>query len=299
MVEMIQDTMRLNTTGVKLAKGRAALVGVNEVAYHQKIHRVRPLAGFLLIGGLAGSLLAIPLLVLLWHGVGAGFAGYLADPSVVAAAQLSVFTSVVSMLVTLLLGTPLAYVLARWSFRNKAAVETVIDLPIVLPPMVAGIGLLLAFGRNGLFGGPLHELGIHLPFTTAAVVFAQAFVSAPLYIRAARLGFASVRADLIEAAYTDGATEAEIFRHVMLPLAGRSMLNGLILSWARAFGEFGATMIFAGNLQGFTQTMPLVIFNGFETNLGVALSLSLILIMISAVILLVLRTLEKNTSLSV
>lgn len=297
---MIRDTVRMDTIAARVAPGPKALGrGAADAAYHQKIHRVRPLAGFLLVGGLGALLLAIPMAVLLWRGVDAGFAGYLADPSVIAAARLSIFTSATSVLATLLLGTPLAYVLARWSFRHKAVVEAIIDLPIVLPPMVAGIGLLLAFGRNGLLGGPLHALGIHLPFTTAAVIFAQAFVSAPLYIRATRLGFAAVRPDLIEAAYTDGATESEIFRHVMLPLAGRSMLNGLILSWARAFGEFGATIIFAGNLQDFTQTMPLVIFTGFETNLGVALSLSLLLILISVLILLALRTVEKNTQISV
>ncbi len=293
---MIRVAVRMDTFAGRQAQNRKALRGVTEVAYHQKIHRVRPLAGFFLVGGLGALLLAVPIGVLLWRGVDAGFAGYLANPSVIDAVRLSISTSVISLLVTLLLGTPLAYVLARWSFRHKAAVETVIDLPIVLPPMVAGIGLLLAFGRNGLFGAPLHALGIHLPFTTAAVIFAQAFVSAPLYIRAARLGFTAVRSDLIEAAYTDGATEPEIFRHVMLPLASRSMLNGLIMSWARAFGEFGATIIFAGNLQGFTQTMPLVIFNGFETNLGVALSISLLLIVVSALILLALRTIEKNTN---
>jgi molybdate transport system permease protein len=296
---MIRDIVRMDTIAERVAQKPKALPHVSDAAYHQKIHRVRPLIGFFVPGGIAGLLLALPLIVLLWHGVESGFSGYLADPSVVAAARLSIFTSAISLLVTLLLGTPLAYVLARWSFRHKAAVETVIDLPIVLPPMVAGIGLLLAFGRNGLLGGPLHDLGIHLPFTTAAVIFAQAFVSAPLYIRAARLGFGSVRPDLIEAAYTDGATELEIFRLVMIPLAGRSMLNGLILCWARAFGEFGATIIFAGNLQGFTQTMPLVIFNGFETNLGIALSISLVLIMISASILLALRTIEKNTNINI
>ena len=142
-------------------------------------------------------------------------------------------------------------------------------------------------------------LGIHLPFTTAAVIFAQAFVSAPLFIRAARLGFGAVRPELIEAAYTDGASEQVIFWTIMLPLASRAMLNGLILSWARAFGEFGVTIIFAGNLLGVTQTMPLVIYNGFETNLGIALGISLVLIIISGMILLALRMVEKETAVSI
>jgi molybdate transport system permease protein len=268
------------------------------MAYHEKVHRVRPLIGFFIPGGITSLFLALPLMILLWRGVDAGFAGYLSEPSVIQAALLSLFTSVSSLLLTLLLGTPLAYLLARWSFRRKAWIELVIDLPIVLPPMVAGIGLLLMFGRNGLLGGLLDSWGVHLPFTTAAVIFAQAFVSAPLYIRAARLGFAAVRPELIEAAYTDGASEQIIFWSIMLPLGSRAMVNGLILCWARAFGEFGATMIFAGNLMGVTQTMPLVIFNGFETNLGIALGLSFILIFISGLILLALRMIEKETSLT-
>lgn len=269
------------------------------MAYHEKVHKVQPLLGFIFPAGFTGILLALPLFVLLLSGVDAALSGYLSEPTVVQAALLSMFTTGVSLLITLLLGTPLAYLLARWSFRHKVWVETVIDLPIVLPPMVAGIGLLLAFGRNGFLGGLLNAWGIRLPFTTAAVIFAQIFVSAPLFIRAARLGFGAVRPELIEAAYTDGATEQYIFWTIMLPLASRAMLNGLIMSWARAFGEFGATIIFAGNLLGVTQTMPLVIFNGFETNLGVALAISLILIVISGVILLLLRRVEKDTSINI
>jgi molybdate transport system permease protein len=263
--------------------------------YHARIHHLRPLLGFLIPGALTGFLLTIPLLVLLFRGALAGLDGYLTDPSVLDAVRLSLWTSVTSLFVTILLGTPLAYLLARWSFRYKAWVEMFIDLPIVLPPLVAGIGLLLTFGRNGTIGSFLGQLGLRLPFTTAAVIFAQAFVSAPLFIRATRLGFANIPPELIEAAYTDGATETVLFWKIMLPLASRAMLNGMILSWSRAFGEFGATVIFAGNLQGVTQTMPLAIFQGFEVNLGTALTISLLLILISAFILLALRRVEKDT----
>jgi molybdate transport system permease protein len=269
------------------------------MAYHERVHRVRSVLGFLVPSGLTSVLLALPLFILLWRGVEAGFAGYLAEPTVVQAVCLSLITTSLSLLFSLVFGTPLAYFLARWSFRHKAWIETIIDMPIVLPPMVAGIGLLLTFGRNGLLGGFLDLMGTRLPFTTAAVVVAQTFVSAPLFIRAARLGFTAVRPELIEAAYTDGASELTIFWTIMLPLASRAMFNGLILSWARAFGEFGATIIFAGNLMGVTQTMPLVIFNGFETNLGIALSISLMLILISGMILLVLRMLEKDTNIAI
>jgi molybdate transport system permease protein len=268
------------------------------MAYHERIHTLRPVISFIVPAWFTGLFLGLPLLVLLTYGVDNGLTGYLAEPSVIDAVRLSLFTTSLSLLATLFLGTPLAYLLARWRFRYKAWIETFIDLPIVLPPLVAGIGLLLTFGRNGVLGSALSTAGIQIPFTTVAVVFAQAFVSAPLYIRAARLGFAAVRPELIEAAYTDGATEMIIFWNVMVPLASKAMLNGLILSWARAFGEFGATIIFAGNLQGFTQTMPLVIFNGFETQLGIALSISLLLILISALILLALRTVENDTSLN-
>jgi molybdate transport system permease protein len=269
------------------------------MAYHEKVHRVRPLLGFFLPAVFGGISLALPLLVLLWKGVEAGLSGYLSEPTVVQAAFLSIFTTVISLIITLLLGTPLAYLLARWKFRQKAWVEMIIDLPIVLPPMVAGIGLLLTFGRNGFLGGLLASWGIRLPFTTAAVIFAQAFVSAPLFIRAARLGFGAVRPELIESAYTDGASEQVIFWSIMLPLASRAIFNGLILCWARAFGEFGATIIFAGNLLGVTQTMPLVIYNGFETNLSIALGISLILIFISGIILLTLRLIEKDTNINI
>jgi molybdate transport system permease protein len=267
--------------------------------YHEKIHRVRPLILFLLPGGVTGILLALPVALLLWRGASAGISGYLTEPSVIHAARLSILTSVMSMLITVLLGTPLAYLLARWSFRHKAWIEMIVDLPIVLPPMVAGIGLLLTFGRNSVLGAALDQIGIRLPFTTAAVVFAQIFVSSPLFIRAARLGFSAVRPEMIEAAYTDGASEVVIFWFIMLPLASRAMLNGLILCWARAFGEFGATIIFAGNLENVTQTMPLVIFNGFETNLEIALTISLLLILLSAGILFALRMVERDTYINV
>lgn len=268
------------------------------MAYHARIHRVKPILGFLLSGGLTGILLAAPLVVLLIRGTEAGIQGYLSDPSVLDAAQLSLWTSVISLLITLVLGTPLAYTLARWSFRYKNWVEIIIDLPIVLPPLVAGIGLLLTFGRNGFLGAILNQMGIQLPFTTMAVIFAQTFVSAPLFIRATRLGFANIPPELIEAAYTDGVTEFFLFWHIMLPLAGKSMINGMILSWARAFGEFGATVIFAGNLQGVTQTMPLAIFQGFEVNLGIALAISLLLILMSAIVIFSLRKFENESHLS-
>jgi molybdate transport system permease protein len=169
-----------------------------------------------------------------------------------------------------------------------------IDLPIVLPPSVAGLSLLIAFGRRGLFGSALSMLGISLPFTTSAVVLAQAFVAAPLYVRAARIGFAEIDQQLEEAAQVEGANQWQLFQEVMFPLAGRALLSGAILTWTRALGEFGATILFAGNLEGVTQTMPMAIYLGFESKLGIALALSVMLVIVSAFLLGLTRKLGRD-----
>jgi len=160
---------------------------------------------------------------------------------------------------------------------------------------VAGIALLIAFGRQGVFGAWLSAVGISLPFTTAAVVLAQTFVSAPLFVRSARIGFAGIDRQLEEAATVEGANEWQVFRFIMFPLAGRAFLTGLILTWTRALGEFGATLLFAGNLVGKTQTMPLAIFLGFERGLGVAIALSVMLVIVSIILLGVTRRLEDRS----
>ncbi len=241
------------------------------------------------------GLLGGPLLVLLWTGLTEDFTGYLREPSVHSAIRLSLITSAVSTALVVVLGTPLAYLLARRRFRGRWLVELFVDLPIVLPPMVAGIALLLAFGTQGWLGSLLADLGIRLPFTTVAVVMAQAFVATPLYVRAARVGFAGVDHSIIEAAIIDGADELQRFRFVFLPSAEKALFTGVVLAWARALGEFGATIFFAGNLPGRTQTMPLAIFIGFESNLGAAVALSVILMLASAAVLLVLRRFGDGT----
>ena len=200
------------------------------------------------------------------------------------------------MFVAAVFGTPLAYVLSRWNFKHKAWVEILLDLPIVLPPSVAGLALLIAFGRNGVFGPALGILGISLPFTTPAVVIAQTFVAAPLFVRSARIGFAQIDQQIIEAAHVEGANQWQLFYEVMIPLTGRVLASGAILTWTRALGEFGATILFAGNLQGVTQTMPMAIYLGFESNLGVALILSVVLIAVSIVVLAATKQLEKRRS---
>lgn len=184
-----------------------------------------------------------------------------------------------------------------WHAGNSAAkiaIELLVDLPVVLPPSVAGLALLLAFGRTGLFGKWLALVGVSLPFTTAAVVLAQTFVGAPLFVRSARLGFAEIDPRLEEAAWVEGGNEWQVFRYIMFPLAWRGLLPGVILAWARALGEFGATILFSGNLEGKTQTMPLAIYLGLERGLGMALALSVLLVVVSVVLLGVLRSVEKS-----
>jgi molybdate transport system permease protein len=253
---------------------------------------------FVLPSVLLLALLALPVVALLWRAGAEGILVFITQPGAVSALRLSLWTSSLSVLIAVVTGTPLALVLARRRFPGKTILELVIDLPIVLPPSVAGIALLIAFGRQGVFGTWLTALGISLPFTTAAVIMAQTFVSAPLFVRAARLGFAQIEHQIVEAAYVEGSNEWQLFRYVMFPLAGRAILSGAILAWTRAIGEFGATILFAGNLEGVTQTMPLAIYLGLERSLSVALALSTVLVFVSFLLLLVTRRLEDHKDVS-
>ena len=218
----------------------------------------------------------------------------LGNPEVIQAISLSLTTTAISTSAALVFGTPLAYLLARRNFRGRAVIDTLIDLPMVLPPSVAGIALLIAFGRRSLLGGALSDLGLSLAFTTAAVVMAQIFVAAPFYIKAAIAGFAGVDRDLEQAAAIDGANAWRIFRHITVPLAWPVLLGGAVMTWARALGEFGATIIFAGNFPGRTQTMPLAIYIGLELELAVALTLSAILLATSFLVLFVVKGLLRQ-----
>lgn len=250
---------------------------------------------FLAAPGLLFTLLVgLPLFAILLEGLDPALPSVLSDPQAVAALRVSLLTTSLSTAAAILTGTPLAYALARIQFRGRAWVELLVDLPIVLPPSVAGLGLLLAFGRRGLLGEGLQFLGITLPFTTAAVILAQLFVAGPLYVRAARIGFAAVNRSLEEAAYTEGANQWQLFRYVMIPAASQALLSGALLCWARALGEFGATILFAGNLIGRTQTMPLAIYIGLESNREVAVALSVLLMLVSALFLALLRRLERS-----
>lgn len=240
------------------------------------------------------ALFLLPFLALFIRSVNPEFFTHALSEQAVKALQLSLVTSTITTIGAMIFGTPLAYILARWKFRFRSWIELLIDLPIVLPPSVAGLLLLIAFGRRGLFGSALLTLGISLPFTTVAVIIAQAFVAAPLYIRSVRIGFGEIDRQLEEAASVEGANQWQLFSEVMFPLAGRAILSGAILTWTRALGEFGATILFAGNLEGVTQTMPMAIYLGFERNLDVALALSVVLVIVSLILLMLTKRLDKH-----
>ncbi len=217
------------------------------------------------VAGLFGLFLGLPVVALVARAIFDGsLVRALGAQVVLSALALSLVTTAVSLVLTVTFGLPLALVLARRRFRGSGWVEAVVDLPIILPPAVAGLALLLLLGRRGLLGGPLDALGIEIPFTTLAVILAQTFVSAPFFVRSARAGIAGVDRDFEDAARVDGASEVQAFRHITVPLAGTALSAGLVMSWARALGEFGATIMFAGNLAGRTQTLPLVVYGEFQ-----------------------------------
>ena len=249
--------------------------------------------GFILPSLVLIALIGLPLIALVWRSAGRDFFTYVLSENAFSALKLSLVTSSISVGLALLTGTPLAYILVHSRFPGRMLVDLLVDVPVVLPPSVAGIALLMAFGRVGIFGTWLNAVGITIPFTTAAVVIAQTFVSAPFLVRSARIGFAAIDPQQQEAARMEGANEWQLFRYIMLPLAGRALLTGVILAWTRALGEFGATILFAGNLEGKTQTMPLAIYIGFEENIKIALVLSVMLLAVSLVFLALLRKLEE------
>jgi molybdate transport system permease protein len=206
---------------------------------------------------------------------------------------LSLITTAMSLVLTVVFGLPLAFVLARRKFRGSGLVEVLVDLPIVMPPAVAGLALLVAFGRRGVFGGSLQLVGIEIPFTMLAVVLAQTFVAAPFFILSARTGIAGVPRDLEDAARVDGATEVQLFQSITLPLAGTAIAAGLVMSWARALGEFGATIMFAGNIEGRTQTLPLVVYSEFQGGeLDASLAAAAILVLAAFGVLVAVRLLH-------
>jgi molybdate transport system permease protein len=239
----------------------------------------------------------IPVIALIGRTTPAALLANVGRPQVAQAIWLSLRTTLAATALAVVFGAPVGYLLARRRFPGWRLLDTLVDLPTVLPPSVAGVALLVAFGRQGLVGGWLAGLGISVAFTPLAVVLAQLFVAAPLFVRAASIGFAGIDRELEQAAAIDGASRAQNFRFITLPLAYSAMLSGAVLTWARALGEFGATILFAGNFPGRTQTMPLAIYIGFETDLDLAITLSVILIGTSFLVLVLVKLmLQRNTA---
>jgi molybdate transport system permease protein len=223
---------------------------------------MRPLG---VLAAVFAAFLGLPVVVLVARAVlGGALFDVVGSGPVLAALTLSLATTAVSLVLTVATGLPLAIVLARRTFPGKWAIEAIVDLPIVLPPAVAGLALLLLLGRRGVLGASLADAGVDVAFTTVAVVVAQTFVSAPFFVRAARAGLAAVDRDIEDAARVDGGAETDVLRRITLPLAATAVGAGLVMSWARALGEFGATIMFAGNVEGRTQTLPLVVYSEFQ-----------------------------------
>lgn len=246
-------------------------------------------AGFALL-----VLLVLPVGVLLVRALAPSALTTLLEPAAAEALRLSLLTTTISMALTVLLGTPAAYLLARYTFRGRRLLDVLVDLPVVLPPVVAGVGLLLVFGRRGVLGGPLSDLGVNLAFTTTAVVMAQLFVASPFYIRALKVGFRAVPEELEAAALIDGADRWGVFWRVTWPLTLPAFTEGLVLAWARALGEFGATIVFAGSLEGRTRTLPLATYAALERDLDAALALSGVLTVAALGLFLVFRTVFRQ-----
>ena len=242
------------------------------------------------LAALGALLFALPLAGLLWRAPWSSAWRELSTRPALDALRLSVVTSLSATAIALVLGVPLAWVQARVQYRGKRLVRALTTLPMVLPPVVGGVALLLALGRRGIVGSQLAHVGVHLPFTTAGAVVAEAFVAMPFLVLTLEAAFQSVDRRMEDAARTLGAGRFLVFRRVTLPLVAPSLVAGTVLCWARALGEFGATITFAGNLQGRTQTLPLFVYVRLEgSNPDSAIVLSLVLLGVSLAVLISLR----------
>jgi len=253
-------------------------------------HAVLAVAGSLLV-----AFLALPLLALLTSTSGHDFYAGLRHPLVWPALRLSLFTTSISLVLVVLLGTPLAWVLARSRGRVARLVETAVQLPIIIPPAVAGVALLLAFGRQGLLAR-LYPAEWSVVFTTTAVILAEVFVSAPFFVQATLSALRRIDPQLLLVARTFGASPLRVFFRIAVPLAAPGLVAGAAMSWARSLGEFGATLMFAGNLQGRTQTLPLAIYTALESDLRAAQALSIVLVVVAFALLLVVRAALRRST---
>jgi molybdate transport system permease protein len=243
-------------------------------------------AGLALAAGIGLTFLALPIVALFTEVPLARVPDLLRDPAVRDAIAVTIRTNAIANVLIVLVGTPVAYLLATRAFPGRSIAITLVELPLVMPPAVAGIALLAAFGAGGLLGEPLADAGIVLPFTEWAVVLAVTFVASPFYVRQAISAFEAVDPMYVDAARTLGASPARTFARISLPLAAAGLLAGWVLAFARGVGEFGATIVFAGNVRGETQTLTLAIYEQLDANFDVALSIGILLVVLSATVLL-------------
>jgi molybdate transport system permease protein len=235
------------------------------------------------------AFLVVPLVALVARTPVRGLPARLTDPVVLDALWLSLWTATAAMAISFVIGLPLAWVLARVEFRGRSLVRVLVLVPLVLPPVVAGVALLTAFGRSGVLGAPLRELGITIPFTSVAVVLAHTFVALPFFVISVEGALRATSREYDEVAAVLGASRAATFLRVSLPMALPGIAAGLVLGWARSLGEFGATITFAGNFPGVTQTMPLLVYEALNTDPEAARVLSLVMLGVSVAVLALLR----------
>jgi molybdate transport system permease protein len=245
--------------------------------------------GFFVAALIALGFLLLPIVAIFAHTSPGKLVSQLSNPVVTDALVVSFRTIAIAQALVLLFGTPTAYLLATRRFPGRSLLVTLVELPLVLPPAVAGLGLLAAFGRTGLLGSSLDAFGISIPFTQTAVVLAVAFVASPLYVRQGIAAFEAVDPNMVAASRTLGADSTRTFFRVVMPLARGGLAAGFALALARGLGEFGATIMFAGSLQGVTQTLPLAIYAEFDRNFDATLAMGALLVVISTALLLALK----------
>ena len=263
----------------------------------EKTKRAITLGGSAILVASVTLYLALPVVALFFRTTPELFFATLSTPDVISALYLSLFTTVISLAVVILVGTPFAYVHCRNEYPGKMVVDTLIDLPLVLPPAVAGVALLVLWGRVGVLGQYLSLFGISIAFTTVAVIMAQIFVASPFYLRQAKSLFEQLDPSYERTARTLGASPFRIFALITLPLTSTGLVSGAVMTFGRALGEFGATIMFAGNLPGVTQTMPLAVYVGMEGNFIVGLTISILLVLISFAIMIAVRLLARGEAL--
>ena len=255
--------------------------------------RLTLLAAGILIGAVT-LYLALPILALFLRMTPDMFFAAIRDPVVGSALTLSLFTTAITLAVVILVGTPFAYFHSRCTYPGKVVVDTLIDLPLVLPPAVAGVALLVLYGRVGILGRYLNLFGVSLAFTTTAVIMAQIFVASPFYLRQAKSLFEQLDPAYEQTARTLGASPVRTLGLVVLPMTAGGLVSGAVMTFGRALGEFGATILFAGNLPGVTQTMPLAVYVGMESDVNVGLAISIVLVIISFAIMMAVRLIQRR-----